>query len=135
MPAQAFGISVAFGFIAWGSSQLNTSGRYCAPRRASMPPTFIVPLLLITHGLVFLILLQRDSVAVAHESSDRPSYALMSLYRGNVSLGCALAVDAIYRNNATCAGRPLVRVFGAEPRPSTTAVVRGDPTMTAEWLA
>jgi hypothetical protein len=28
-------------------------------------PTFIVPLLLITHALVFLILLRRDTVAAA----------------------------------------------------------------------
>jgi hypothetical protein len=31
-------------------------------------PTFIVPLLLITHGLVFWILLQGNSVTAVHES-------------------------------------------------------------------
>lgn len=36
-------------------------------------PTFLVPLLLITHGLVFRILVQRDAVAISHrgQSTDQ----------------------------------------------------------------
>jgi hypothetical protein len=108
-----FGISVAFGFIAWeivaalyfwrfrgaglacvgcfaqrvrhplvwifnlwGSADLlyafyqgNASGLVPGMLQATyFIPTFIVPLLLITHGLVFLILLRRDTVAVRSAS-------------------------------------------------------------------
>jgi hypothetical protein len=67
-----FGIPLVWIFNLWGSADLlyafyqgNASGLAPGMLQATyFIPTFIVPLLLITHGLVFLILLRRDTVAV-----------------------------------------------------------------------
>jgi hypothetical protein len=69
------GIPVVWAFNLWGTADLlyafyqgNASGLVPGMLQATyFIPTFIVPLLLITHVLVFLILVRRDSVAAAHE--------------------------------------------------------------------
>jgi hypothetical protein len=71
----AFGIPLVWVFNLWGSADLfyafyqgNASGLVPGMLQATyFIPTFIVPLLLITHALVFLILLRRDTVAAAYE--------------------------------------------------------------------
>jgi hypothetical protein len=68
-----FGIPLVWVFNLWGTADLlyafyqgNASGLAPGMLQATyFIPTFIVPLLLITHGLVFLILLRRDTVAAA----------------------------------------------------------------------
>jgi hypothetical protein len=68
-----FGIPLVWVFNLWGSADLlnafyqaNASGLEAGMLQATyFIPTFIVPLLLITHVLVFLILIRRDSVAAA----------------------------------------------------------------------
>jgi hypothetical protein len=70
-----FGIPLVWAFNLWGTADLlyafyqgNASGLVPGMLQATyFIPTFIVPLLLITHVLVFLILVRRDSVAAAHE--------------------------------------------------------------------
>ena len=72
----SFGIPLTWVFNLWGSADLlyafyqgNASGLLPGQLAATyFIPTFIVPLLLITHGLVFWILLQGDTVAAVHES-------------------------------------------------------------------
>jgi len=74
-----FGIPLVWVFNLWGSVDLlyasyqgNASGLVPGMLQAAyFIPTFIVPLLLITHGLVFWILLRRDTAAAAHESYQR----------------------------------------------------------------
>ena len=66
-----FGIPLVWAFNLWGTADLlyafyqgNASGLAPGMLQATyFIPTFIVPLLLITHGLMFLILLRRDPVA------------------------------------------------------------------------
>ena len=66
-----FGIPLVWLFNLWGTADLlyafyqgNASGMASGMLQATyFIPTFIVPLLLITHGLMFLILLRRDPVA------------------------------------------------------------------------
>src|SRR5262249_29386823 len=68
-----FGIPLVWVFNLWGSADLlnafyqaNASGLEAGMLQATyFIPTFILPLLLITHVLVFLILIRRDSVAAA----------------------------------------------------------------------
>src|SRR5262245_46347358 len=68
-----FGILLVWVFNLWGTADLlyafyqgNASGLVPGMLQATyFIPTFIVPLLLITHVLVFLILVRRDSVAAA----------------------------------------------------------------------
>lgn len=70
-----FGIPLVWAFNLWGTADLlyafyqgNASGLVPGMLQATyFIPTFIVPLLLITHVLVFLILVRRYSVAAAHE--------------------------------------------------------------------
>jgi hypothetical protein len=70
-----FGIPLIWAFNLWGTADLlyafyqgNASGLVPGMLQATyFIPTFIVPLLLITHVLVFLILIRRDSLAAAHE--------------------------------------------------------------------
>ena len=72
---RGFGIPLVWAFNLWGTADLlyafyqgNASGLVPGMLQATyFIPTFIVPLLLITHVLVFLILVRRDSVAAAHE--------------------------------------------------------------------
>jgi hypothetical protein len=72
----SFGIILAWAFNLWGSADLlyafyqaNASGLLPGQLAAAyFIPTFIVPLLLITHGLVFRILLQANTVTAVHES-------------------------------------------------------------------
>jgi hypothetical protein len=72
----SFGIALAWVFNLWGSADLlyafyqgNASGLLPGQLAATyFIPTFIVPLLLITHGLVFWILLQRDTATAVHKS-------------------------------------------------------------------
>src|SRR5262245_14890520 len=69
------GIPLVWTFNLWGTADLlyafyqgNASGLVPGMLQATyFIPTFIVPLLLITHVLVFLILVRRHSVAAAHE--------------------------------------------------------------------
>ena len=69
------GMFLVWVFNVWGSADLlyafyqgNASGLEPGMLQATyFIPTFIVPLLLITHVLVFLILIRRDSLAAAHE--------------------------------------------------------------------
>ena len=69
------GIPLVWAFNLWGTADLlyafyqgNASGLQPGMLQATyFIRTFIVPLLLITHVLVFLILVRRDSVAAAHE--------------------------------------------------------------------
>ena len=72
----AGGVVIAWIFNLWGSADL-LNAFYQANRAGLMAgqlgatyfiPTFIVPLLLITHGLGFRILLQHQSVAAGQES-------------------------------------------------------------------
>jgi hypothetical protein len=66
----SFGIPLVWAFNLWGSADLlhalyqgNASGMSAGQLGAAyFIPVFIVPLLLITHGLMFLILLRRDTV-------------------------------------------------------------------------
>jgi len=66
----AFGIPLVWVFNLWGTADLlyafyqgNASGMASGLLQATyFIPTFIVPLLLITHGLMFMILLRRDPV-------------------------------------------------------------------------
>jgi len=68
-----FGIPLVWVFNLWGAADLlnafyqaNASGLEAGMLQATyFIPTLIVPLLLITHVLVFLILIRRDSVAAA----------------------------------------------------------------------
>ena len=72
----AAGVAAAWIFSLWGSTdilnafyQANHAGLSAGQLGATyFIPTFIVPLLLITHGLVFRILLQGDSATAAHKS-------------------------------------------------------------------
>ncbi len=72
----AAGIAIAWIFSIWGSADL-VNAFYQANRAALLPgqlgatyfiPTLIVPLLLITHGLAFRILLQPQNVSAVRES-------------------------------------------------------------------
>ena len=72
----AAGVAVAWLFSLWGSADL-LNAFYQANRSGLTPgqlgatyfiPTFIVPLLLITHALAFRILLQQQSVSAVQES-------------------------------------------------------------------
>jgi hypothetical protein len=71
----AAGVAVAWLFSLWGSADL-LNAFYQANRSGLTPeqlgatyfiPTFIVPLLLITHALAFRILLQQQSVSAVQE--------------------------------------------------------------------
>jgi hypothetical protein len=72
----SFGILLAWVFNLWGTADLlyafyqgNASGLLPGQLAATyFIPTFIVPLLLITHGLVFRILLQSNIATAMHES-------------------------------------------------------------------
>jgi hypothetical protein len=72
----AAGIVIAWIFSLWGSADLlnafyqaNHAGLIAGQLGAAyFIPTSVVPLLLITHGLVFRILLQRQNVSVVQES-------------------------------------------------------------------
>jgi hypothetical protein len=69
------GIALVWVFNLWGSADLLYA--FYQGNQVGLEPgqldaayfivTVLVPLLLITHGLVFLILLRRDTVATAHE--------------------------------------------------------------------
>ncbi len=69
------GIALVWVFNLWGSADLLYA--FYQGNQVGLEPgqlgaayfivTVLVPLLLITHGLVFLILLRRDTVAAAHE--------------------------------------------------------------------
>jgi hypothetical protein len=72
----AAGVVLAWIFSAWGSADL-VNAFYQANHARLLPgqlgatyflPTFVVPLLLITHGLTFRILLQPQNVPAAQES-------------------------------------------------------------------
>ena len=72
----AAGVVIAWIFTLWGSADL-LNAFYQANRAGLMPgqlgatyfiPTFAVPLLLITHGLAFRILLQHQDVSAVQES-------------------------------------------------------------------
>ena len=71
----AAGVVSAWVFNLWGSADL-LNAFYQANHAGLMPgqlgatyfiPTFVVPLLLITHGLTFRILLQQQNVPAVHE--------------------------------------------------------------------
>jgi hypothetical protein len=72
----AAGVLIAWIFGLWGSADLlnafyqaNHAGLTAGQLGATyFIPTFIVPLLLITHGLAFRILLQRQNVSAVQES-------------------------------------------------------------------
>jgi len=72
----ASGIVIAWIFSVWGTAELfnafyqaNHAGLMAGQLGATyFIPTFIVPLLLITHGLGFRILLQRQNVSAVQES-------------------------------------------------------------------
>jgi len=72
----ASGIVIAWIFSVWGTADLfnafyqaNHAGLMAGQLGATyFIPTFIVPLLLITHGLGFRILLQRQNVSAVQES-------------------------------------------------------------------
>jgi hypothetical protein len=72
----AAGVAVAWIFNVWGSADLlnafyqgNHAGLMAGQLGATyFIPTFVVPLLLITHGLAFRILLQHQSVSAVQES-------------------------------------------------------------------
>jgi hypothetical protein len=72
----AVGIAVAWIFSLWGSADLlnafyqaNHAGLMAGQLGAAyFIPTFVVPLLLITHGLALRILLQRQNVSAVQES-------------------------------------------------------------------
>jgi hypothetical protein len=72
----AAGVVIAWIFSLWGTADL-FNAFYQANHAGLMPgqlgatyfiPTFIVPLLLITHGLAFRILLQHQTVSAVQES-------------------------------------------------------------------
>ena len=72
----AAGVVIAWIFNLWGAADL-LNAFYQANRAGLVPgqlgvtyfiPTFVVPLLLITHGLIFRILLQQQSVHAVQES-------------------------------------------------------------------
>src|SRR5205823_13616951 len=72
----AAGVVIAWIFSLWGSadlfnafSQANHAGLIAGQLGATyFIPTFVVPLLLITHGLAFRILLRHQSVPAVQES-------------------------------------------------------------------
>jgi hypothetical protein len=72
----AAGVVIAWIFSLWGSADLlnafyqaNHSGLMAGQLGAAyFLPTFVVPLLLITHGLAFRILLQHQNVSAVQES-------------------------------------------------------------------
>jgi hypothetical protein len=72
----AVGIAVAWIFSLWGSADLlnafyqaNHAGLLAGQLGAAyFIPTFVVPLLLITHGLAFRILLQHQDVSAVQQS-------------------------------------------------------------------
>ena len=72
----AAGVAIAWIFNLWGAADLfnafyqaNHAGLMAGQLGATyFIPTFIVPLLLITHGLAFRILLQHQSVSAVEES-------------------------------------------------------------------
>jgi len=75
LPSTA-GVVIAWIFSIWGSADL-LNAFYQANHAGLLPgqlgatyfiPTFVVPLLLITHGLVFRILLQHQNVPAVQES-------------------------------------------------------------------
>ena len=77
------GVAIAWIFNLWGSADL-LSAFYHANAAALIPgqlgaayfiPTLVVPLLLITHGLIFRILLQGGEVAVPERSPSAPASA------------------------------------------------------------
>ena len=72
----AAGVVIAWIFNLWGAADL-LNAFYQANRAGLVPgqlgvtyfiPTFVVPLLLITHGLTFRILLQQQNVSAVRES-------------------------------------------------------------------
>jgi len=72
----AAGVIIAWIFSLWGSADI-LNAFYQANHAGLMPgqlgaafflPTFVVPLLLITHGLAFRILLQHQNVSAVQES-------------------------------------------------------------------
>lgn len=72
----AAGVIIAWAFSVWGSADL-LNAFYQANRTGILPgqlgaayfiPTFVVPLLLITHGLTFRILLRHQNVPAVQES-------------------------------------------------------------------
>lgn len=72
----AAGVIIAWAFSVWGSADL-LNAFYQANRTGILPgqlgatyfiPTFVVPLLLITHGLTFRILLQHQNIPAVQES-------------------------------------------------------------------
>jgi hypothetical protein len=73
---RAFGVLIAWIFSVWGTADLfnafyqaNHAGLMAGQLGATyFIPTFIVPLLLITHGLGFRILLQHQKVSVVQQS-------------------------------------------------------------------
>lgn len=80
----AAAVAVTWIFSLWGSADL-LNAFYQANHAGILPgqlgatyfiPTFVVPLLLITHGLVFRILLQHQNVPAVQES--RPQEACMA---------------------------------------------------------
>jgi hypothetical protein len=74
--SSAAGVAVAWIFSLWGSADLlnafyqaNHAGLLAGQLGAAyFIPTFVVPLLLITHGLAFRILLQHQDVSAVQES-------------------------------------------------------------------
>jgi hypothetical protein len=71
------GIGLVWAFNLWGSADLlfafyqGVIGVRINPgllRAAYFIPTFVVPLLLITHGLVFRLLVRGDGVGASHDS-------------------------------------------------------------------
>lgn len=77
MPPQAsFGINTLMGFVVWGSADLvyafyraGQSGIQAGQLGSTyFIVTLLVPLLLITHGLVFRLLLRRDDAIAAREA-------------------------------------------------------------------
>ena len=78
---RASGVVVAWIFNVWGTADLfnafyqaNHAGLMAGQLGATyFIPTFIVPLLLITHGIGFRILLQRQPQAAMQESRPAPS--------------------------------------------------------------
>jgi hypothetical protein len=71
----AFGVAIAWTFSLWGTADLlnafyqaNHAGLMAGQLGATyFIPTFIVPLLLITHGLGFRILLQHENESATNE--------------------------------------------------------------------
>jgi hypothetical protein len=77
--SSAAGVAVAWIFSLWGSADLlnafyqaNHAGLMAGQLGAAyFIPTFAVPLLLITHGLAFRILLQHQNVSAVQDSRHR----------------------------------------------------------------